>query len=106
MMAIQSLLGDLPLIQVVLDRQKRVVQHHPWPRIAHHPAHLLAHFVLVAVHRTLGAGGFLRLEWAFFDALHRIIVQFLAFSAQFPGRLVAAAAVELDHQTDRAPLSL
>ena len=50
--------GLLPLVQHVADRQNRVPQQHPGPRVAHHAPDLVSFRWPVAVNGTLGTGGF------------------------------------------------
>lgn len=58
------------------------------------------HGWLVAMHRALGASGFIRLERAALDAAQGVSAQGFTFRAQIPFRLVFGAAVNPEHPGD------
>ena len=83
-----------------------MIEHHPWPRIKHHAAYLLAPVRLIAMNGAFGAGGFIGLDWTPVDSLQGIGHQSLALSTRANLRVMMPLAVNLDHNLDGMPLPI
>jgi hypothetical protein len=64
--------GMILLIYVVHHRKDRMQEQHARSGITHHLADLFPHFGLIAMSRTLGAGGLVLLKRTFIYTLHGI----------------------------------
>lgn len=80
-----------------------MLPEHSRSGMAHHSFDLFPAIPLIAMHRTLGAGGLFRAEMAPIQAQAHVAGQFLTFPAQVATVLIAA--VDAQHGGDGAPLA-
>jgi hypothetical protein len=84
------------------QRKHRVAEQHSRTGVAHDGAHLLAHCGFVAVDGAIGAGRFVVVEAAFFDALNGVVEEKRALGARATAAGMVLSAVQLDHHADGA----
>ena len=76
------------------------MQQHAWPGVAHDRLRLLAILLLVAMHRTVGAGRFFLTERALLETYLGVVEKLRAVVTQVSG-IVVGRAVDTHHLAHR-----
>jgi hypothetical protein len=97
--------GTGSAIQTMQDAQDRMLYYHPRSGKSHHLAHLFAHVRFIAMHRAVKACRLGRLERAPVYALHGIIQQAMALSAESAINCMMRPAVHSYHDFYGAPFT-
>lgn len=91
-----------PSVEDMAHGKHGVPPDHARPGMAHDDTHALAHGRLVAVDGTTGARRLLLAKRTAVEALHGIVMQFLAVGAQLALCVVLVVTVQIDHGGDGA----
>jgi hypothetical protein len=86
-------------VDIVSDREDRVVDQHERSGVAHNMAHPLPHGWLVAMYGTPGTDRFLRTKGAFVNTFYCIGKEFHATGAKFKGP-VMTPTVNFNHKVN------
>ncbi len=81
----------------MVQREARVVEEHPWTRVTHDPFDFFFHVGAVAVNQAFAAGAFLVLKRALVKPHESVLLELLAFLAEFAVGSVVVFAVDVHH---------